>query len=375
MIARLPMGAVGLLLVLQTHALTGSYGRGGLAAGVYALALGVSNPLLARVSDRRGQTALLRTGAAVSSGATLAIALLPEAAPFAVLLGCALVGGAAQPPIGACMRALWPQIVPDPSRRHAAFALEATVLEVVYICGPLVIVAGIGAWSLRAALAACAVALLAGNLLFAAQRASREWRPVSDDVGRDVFGALRAPGVRVLVVVFALCGLAVGAIEVAVPASLTEMGHKGLTGVVLGVWGVGSMLAGLAVARTGPAADPVGRLTTLLAAWGVTHAAVALATTPAVLALTLLAAGATIAPTFVCVNGMLDALAPAGTITEAFTWTSTGLVAGVALGSALGGAITDHVTPAAALAILGGGGLLAALTVRAAAGGPFTAAN
>src|SRR5215218_213410 len=59
-VARLPMGALGLLLVLHTEQLTGSYAHGGLAAGAYALALGISNPALARVVDRRGQTAVLR---------------------------------------------------------------------------------------------------------------------------------------------------------------------------------------------------------------------------------------------------------------------------------------------------------------------------
>src|SRR3954465_10241585 len=56
-VARLPMGALGLLLVLHTQELTGSYAKGGLASGAYAIALGISNPALARALDRRGQTA------------------------------------------------------------------------------------------------------------------------------------------------------------------------------------------------------------------------------------------------------------------------------------------------------------------------------
>src|SRR4051812_50050513 len=55
-VARLPMGALGLLLVLHTHDLTGSYARGGPASGVYLAALGVSGPALARLVDRPGQT-------------------------------------------------------------------------------------------------------------------------------------------------------------------------------------------------------------------------------------------------------------------------------------------------------------------------------
>ena len=192
-VARLPMGALGLLLVLHTQATTGSYGRGGLAAGAYALALGVSNPLLARLVDRRGQTVVLRTGALVSAAAITTLAALPAGAPFGATLAAALVAGAAQPPVGACMRALWPSLLDDPGRRHAAYSLESVALELVYICGPVVIVAGIGSWSVRAAIAACAASLLAGDLAFSIQRPSRAWRPErAREAG--VAGALAAPG-------------------------------------------------------------------------------------------------------------------------------------------------------------------------------------
>ena len=68
------------------------------------------------------------------------------------------------------------------------------------------------------------------------------------------------------------------------------------------------------------------------------------------LGLLLLVAGATIAPTFVSANGMLDDLAPTGTITEAFTWTSTGISIGIAAGAAIAGAVVDAASPAIAMA-------------------------
>src|SRR4051794_25552724 len=147
-VARLPMGALGLLFVLHTQALTGSYARGGIVAGAYTLALGISNPLLARIADRRGQTVVLLGGAPVAAGAIAAAAV----APTGWLVVCAALAGAAQPPVGACMRALWPVLLRDSDARHAAYATEGVLMEVVYICGPLAIVAGIGAWSLTAAL-------------------------------------------------------------------------------------------------------------------------------------------------------------------------------------------------------------------------------
>jgi Major Facilitator Superfamily len=373
-VARLPMGALGLLLVLHTQQATGSYASGGIAAGAYALALGVSNPVLARVVDRRGQTLVLRLGAPLAAAAMVALAILPAGAPLGAIVALAAFAGMSQPPIGACMRALWPAFFPDDAgARHTAYAVEGTVIELVYICGPLAIVAGIGSWSTAVAIVACAAFVLAGDLIFSAHPVSRGWRP-HPDREHDLFGALRGGGVRVLIAVFALCGLAIGAVEVAVPAALDGMGHRELTGELLGVWGLGSMLAAVGVARAGAAEDPSRRLTLTLVAWGIAHAALGAAGAPLSLTLLLLVAGATIAPTFVCANGMLDHLAPAGTLTEAFTWTSTGIVAGAAAGSALAGAIVEAASPGLAMALLGGGGVLAGLLVRAASTGPLRAA-
>ena len=222
-------------------------------------------------------------------------------------------------------------------------------------------------------MAACAAFLLAGDLAFSAHPVSRAWRPHAERA-RDLTGALRGPGVRVLVAVFVLCGLSIGAVEVVVPAALDATGQRELTGVLLGVWGAGSMLAGLAVGRAGAATDPPRRLALALGAWGLAHAALGVSGVPAVLGLLLFVAGATIAPTLVSANGMLDDLAPVGTITEAFTWTSTGIAVGIAAGSALAGALVEAASPALAMAALGAGGVLAALVVRAAATGPLRAA-
>jgi predicted MFS family arabinose efflux permease len=371
-VARLPMGALGLLLVLHTQQITGSYAKGGLAAGAYAIALGLSNPALARIVDRRGQTLVLRLGAPLAAAAVLVLALLPDGATLGAILAAAAAAGMFQPPVGACMRALWPVLLDDPDDRHAAYSLEGALLEIVYICGPLAIVAGIGSWSTAAAMAACAAFLIVGDLSFSMHPVSRDWRPHAERE-RDLTGALRGPGVRVLVAVFVLCGLSVGAVEVVVPAALDGTGHRDLTGVLLGVWGVGSMVAGLAVGRLGAARDAPRRLAIALVAWGIAHATLGASGDPVVLGLLLLFAGATIAPTFVSANGMLDHLAPAGTLTEAFTWTSTGISMGIAAGSTMAGALVEASSPGVAMLALGGGGVLAGLLVRAASAGPLRA--
>ena len=48
-VGRLPMGALGLLLILRTRDMTGSYAAGGAVSAAYAIALGVAGPLLGRI--------------------------------------------------------------------------------------------------------------------------------------------------------------------------------------------------------------------------------------------------------------------------------------------------------------------------------------
>src|SRR5919107_6296856 len=75
---RLPASALGLVLILRTRELTGSFAAGGAVAGAYALANGVTAPLLGRLVDRRGQGPVLVPAAFVSAGAVVPAGLLPH---------------------------------------------------------------------------------------------------------------------------------------------------------------------------------------------------------------------------------------------------------------------------------------------------------
>jgi hypothetical protein len=82
----------------------------------------------------------------------------------------------------------------------------------------------------------------------------------------------------------------------------------------------------------------------------------------------LLVAGAAIAPTFATVYGLVDEVAPAGTVTEAFAWLATATAIGGALGVGAAGGIADHAGPAAAFALAGGAGALAVLVTALRSG-------
>ena len=365
LLGRLPMGAVGLVLILRTRELTGSYAAGGLAAGVFALFNGVSAPMLGRVIDARGQTGVLIGGAFINAVALAAFAALPSGTGSAPVLALAAVIGAATPPLGSCLRALWTEMVGDPQVRHAVYAMESAVLEAVYIAGPVLLVGGIGAISTQAAVIACAFFGLAGTLVFALTHASRAWRPTGTRAAGRA-GALADRRILLMLAILLLVALSFAIIEVAVPALCEREGSVRAAGLVLGIWGLGSLVGGVISTRTGAPADPTVRFSWLLAGLALGTAPLVFATGIASLAGLIFLAGLGIAPSLAAALGLVGQIAPTGTVTEAFTWVGTAMGVGFAVGGALGGAIVEGSGGTAGFATAAAAAAAAALLARSA---------
>ena len=161
-------------------------------------------------------------------------------------------------------------------------------------------------------------------------------------------------------------GASFGAIELAVTAFAEEEGSRALAGPLLGAWAVGSLLGGLVAARSGASSRPARRVLALLVATAVADAVLIAAPSPWTLALALVLAGCFIAPAFATLYGMVPDLARAGTLTESYTWLTTGISIGVAAGSALSGALVAGGSSRAGLAVAAA---LVALGALSLAGG------
>ena len=338
-IARLPLAMFSIALLVHAQRLTGSFAAAGLVTAAYAIALGVGGPLLGRVVDRRGQTAVLAASASVSLALLFVVALIPV--PLGVLVALAAGIGCTTPPVGACVRSL----LRDPR----AFAVEASAVELCWIFGPPLAL-GVGAlFSTGAALVGAGALLLAGTVAFAAHPASRAWRPQP----RERAGSLSSPALRMLIVVMGAVGAIFGATEIGLTAATEALGATAAAGPLLGVWGVGSLLGGVWLARRGGAAP----LVPLLGVLTVGHAALSVAAVNVfALACVLLPAGAAIAPTYAVVYSLVERSAPAGTITEAFAWLATAVSVGAALGAAAAGPVADALGPSAVFALAGAAG-------------------
>jgi MFS family permease len=367
LVARLPLTMFSVGLLVHAAHLTGSFGSAGLVTGAYAVALGVGGPLLGQLVDRRGQTAVLVASAAAAVPLVGAVALLPAGAPLPAIVALAAGIGLATPPVGACVRTLFPSLLDDSAALRGAYAAEASASELTWIAGPPLAL-GLGAlWSTGAALAAGGAVLAVATAAFAAQPASRAWRP-APSAPRQPGGSLRAPAMRTLVIALVAVGALFGAVEVAVTAAAAQLGSTAAAGPLLGVWGGGSLVGGLLATRLGGGAHGAKGLALMLAALTAGHLLLIPAAGSLVaLAPALLVAGAAIAPTYATVHAMVEDAAPAGTATEAFAWLATAVAIGASAGAACAGTLADGAGPVAALALAVGAGALATLTTVARA--------
>jgi MFS family permease len=167
---------------------------------------------------------------------------------------------------------------------------------------------------------------------------------------------------RTLVAISLGTGTVFGATEVGITAAAHGAGAPGAAGPLLGLWGAGSLLGGMVATRLGGGARDARGLIPLLVALAIAHGALILTTGSLVgAAIVITLAGATIAPTASSVYSMVDAAAPAGTRTEAYSWLLTASLVGASLGMAAAGALAQHASVRAAFALVAAAGCLAVL--------------
>ncbi len=364
LVARMPMGMVPLALLLVVRDGGGSYGAAGLVSGAFLVSAGLGAPVAGRLMDRRGASRILLRRAVLSPVALLAAGGLAVAsAPLVAVGACAALAGALLPPVGSALRALWPRLLEGATLRSTAYALEASLQEIFFVVGPLLVALAAGLLAPVVALAIAAAAGASGTFVFATTPPVRAWRPDAGRADSGRIGALGSTGIRTIVLFGGCCGLAFGGAEVGMPAFAESHGSAALGGVPLALFAAGSLVGGLVVgARTTREPRSLLRLSSALLAVGLAPLILA----PSLPALSVLAfvAGLPIAPSFTAAYGLIDRVARAGTHAEAFAWIGTSLSAGLAVGASVGGIAIDEWGVDAAFALGCGGAVLGAAVAR-----------
>lgn len=361
LVARLPISMVGLGIVLLVSAATGRYGVAGAVSAAYMIANAGFAILQGRLLDRFGQGRVL-SAASLGFGTSVAVLVVSVQAgwPTAATYVAAAVAGACLPQVGSSVRARWSYVLDRPAEVQTAYALEAVLDEAVFILGPIAVTALATAWHPVAGLAVAVAACVGGTLAFCAERATE---PPAQHGGGTSGPRPPMPWRTVvpLAVACAALGLLFGAAEVTTVAFADEQGHKAVSGLLLALWALGSLTAGVI---TG--AIPWRRGPSVRVRWGAF--AMACAMVPLhfvgslpVMGAVLFVAGFAIAPTMIATMSLTEEVVPSGRLTEGMAIMQTGLVAGVAPGATLSGLVVDHQGASAAYLVSVAAGVAAAL--------------
>jgi MFS family permease len=351
--ARFPSGMLSLGLLFHVQRATGAYSAAGIVLAALSIGQAVAGPAMGRLMGRIGIRLVVLLSASACAACVAAVALAPL--PLAAVVTLALLAGVTFPPITAAVRTIYPKLVNE-HLLPPLFSLDASLQELIWIGGPVAVTFVATAISTSLGLLLSVALLLGGGLWFAA---SPEVGRVRIPRSRRRFGAVLArPTVLLATLIGFLLIASCAAIEASVAGAFGT--DDPTSGVVLAVWSLASLAGGLALGRLpiGPWALPV-RMIIVVAG---------LALTPFVtgfwaLSGALVLAGFGLAPALAVLSATVSSSVKFSDTAEAYGWTNTGQLVGVALGAALAGQLLDRQGPSAAF---GSGALLACVATLAA---------
>jgi MFS family permease len=341
LVARLPISMVSLGIVLLVSTRTGSYSLAGTVSASYLVANALFAVLQARLIDRRGQGRVLPVCVAVFAVGLVALMTTVELdvrAPWPHL--CAALSGAAMPQIGSSVRARWSHLVPDRRALHTAFSFEAVVDETVFILGPALVTVLATTVHPLAGLTTAVVAAVVGTAVLVGQR--RTEPPPTGESRHHGREPMPWPVLGPLIACAFSMGALLGGAEVATVALSDELGAKPLSGLMLALWALGSLLSGVITGVLHVRASNATRFR-----WGMLALGLLMLPLPFVdgfvpLGLFLFLSGFAISPTLIASLAWIEEVVPAGRLTEGITLFTTGLAAGLAPGAALVGLVVDE---------------------------------
>lgn len=333
LLLRAPMFAgMTLLPIHGLLALNLSYAKAGLLVTAFAAATAVASPWRGRLLDRHGLRATL-TPAVL--GSALCWSIIPFVG-FEVLLPLAIVAGAFVLPANALIRQALVAAISESDRR-SVFSLDGISVELSAIVAPGLAVWAGAHWNTSWVLLIVEWLFVVGGVV--AIIANPPLVHPADDleasvrgqrwVGRDFVQALVATATVTTVL---------GGTDLALVAGIRELGQVGQLGIVIALWGAGSIVGGLAYGAHHRSISPY----LLLGALGAATVPLMLATGVLSLGVLAFVAGVACAPAISATVEVATQLAPAAHRGEAMGWHQAALNSGAALGPVAAGSLIDR---------------------------------
>ncbi|GAA4947026.1 MFS family permease [Nonomuraea thailandensis] len=347
LLARVPATAVSMALTLHVAEVMGlDYGPAGLISMASTIGMAVGSPLAGRFVDRHG----LRPVLAVTTVAQAAFWASAWAMPFPVLLAAAAVAGLLALPVFSVTRQCLAAMVPVEQRR-SGFALDSMLVEMSYMVGPALAVAGITTLGSGVTLTAIGAGLTAAGLgLILLNPPVRSVAELEAEVVKVPRRQWLTPAFVALLGTAAAATFVLTATELSLVATMNEAGQTVWVGLAVAIWCVFSLVGGFVYGGLSRGFSPLA----LIAAMGVLTIPVGLVGGGwHWLVLALLPAGLLCAPALSSTVDSLSQWVPSAARGEAMGFHGTALLLGGAASAPIAGAVIDGAGPEWAFVLAG----------------------
>jgi predicted MFS family arabinose efflux permease len=343
LLGRLPLGMATVALIIGVQTATGSVGTAGVVAAAGTVGAAVGAPVQGRLLDRCDRRRVLACFAAVHGLSLVALALgLRAGLGTGLLTALSVAFGLSIPSLSAANR--WVLRTAAPDQVSSAFALEAALIEFVFIIGPALAAALAVAAGPETVLFACALMVWIGTAWFLVGKGAR-WLSGGAAAEADKAETDRGDS-RVVVVATFLVGMGfLAAVQGFLPLAVTQFGveHGGdlrPLGIALSIMSVCSLIGGLGYGSIKWRLGFRSRFVLLATGYALPLLVPVFAPGIPAVYLAFGLAGLFLAPVASLCLHILDALSRSGVWMQTQSWGVVANTAGTALGSALGGALT-----------------------------------
>ncbi len=338
MVGRIPVAMNTVALVFLISSVRDSFLLAGVASSFYTLCGAIVGPRIGRLADRYGTRVVLLPITFINALSIMGVVFFSSRSVPLLLLFSAL-SGATMPSFGSYTRTRWSRTIKDKRELGVALSLESVLDETAYVVGPALAGFVFALYGSESPLLAGIVFTIIGG----AGLAITSFDHANRDAERQELGGLfKIKYIKSLLASLIALGMLFGSNYVVILAVAKENGRAADGGLWVGLYPIGSTIAGLIYGLIHWKSRNAIRYSLALAFMTLSTSAILFFQNIETIVFFIILSGIGIAPALIAANAHLKELVPLNRLNEAFSLLGASLSIGITLGSTLSGMLVDR---------------------------------